>query len=51
MEEELEEPQKGGSIVRKLIGVLAIFGTVFAALFWWRRRGAGADEMDGESDV
>jgi hypothetical protein len=42
-----EEPQKGGSIIKKLLGVLAIFGTVFAALFWWRRRGAG-DEMDEE---
>lgn len=46
-DENTEEQEPGGSLVKKIVGVLAIFGTVFAALFWWRRRGA-ADDADGD---
>lgn len=45
-----EQEEQGGSMLKKLVGVLAIFGTVFAALFWWRRRGSGED-ADLETDA
>ena len=51
MEEEItDEQDSGGSLIKKLIGILAIFGTVFAALFWWRRRGSG-DDTDSDEDA
>lgn len=44
-----EDNGGGGSLAKKLLGVLTIFGTVALALFWWRRRGAGEDS--GEQDL
>ncbi len=50
MTEETEtEEKKGGSFFRKLVGMLAIFGAVFAAVQVWRRRGRD-EESEGEGE-
>lgn len=49
MEENGEGKKKGGGF-KRLFGLLAIIGAIFAVITFWRRRGDD-DEDDDDDDI